>query len=207
MNPGIKAPECQRYHGSPCAQWRLHDDGIQTVHSSGILFDHSQGFTILVCFRSWRILDLSVAMAYAMLTVYGKKNRAISAAAAFLRGFNSVCPLTDAERSHLVLLVVVRLACSATLGAYSHHQNPENEYLLLHAAPAWDTIELIWGTDPVKRAKMTELLDGIFDQACSATVDPDVSVIDCSDLAFPDPSVGDPFSDIRASCKPMKRAS
>jgi hypothetical protein len=171
----------------------------QFIHQEFHSMTH-RASTILVCFRSWRILDLSVAMAYAMLTVYGKKNRAISAAAACLRGFNSVCPLTDAERSHLVLLVVVRLACSATLGAYSHHQNPENEYLLLHAAPAWDTIELIWGTDPAKRAKMTGVLDGVFDLACSATVDPDdVSVIDCSDLAFPDPSVADPFSDVRAS--------
>ena len=30
---------------------------------------------------SWRILDLSIAMAYAMLTVYGKQNRSLAAAA------------------------------------------------------------------------------------------------------------------------------
>ena len=61
---------------------------------------------------SWRILELSIAMAYSMLSVYGKKNRSISAAAAVLRGFNSVNPLSELERRHLILLVSSRLACS-----------------------------------------------------------------------------------------------
>jgi hypothetical protein len=44
-----------------------------------IYFTHSSFFST---HHSWRILDLSVAMAYAMLSVYGKKKRSISAAAA-----------------------------------------------------------------------------------------------------------------------------
>ena len=64
------------------------------------------------CTLSWRILELSIAMAYSMLSVYGKKNRSISAAAAVLRGFNSVNPLSELERRHLILLVSSRLACS-----------------------------------------------------------------------------------------------
>lgn len=138
-----------------------------------------------------------MAMAYAMLSVYGKKKRAISAAAALLRGFNSVCPLTEYERRHLVLLVACRLSCSATLGAYSYQQNPENEYLLLHATPCWDTLDLIWGTDPVRRQEMMESLNCVFDRACSVSIDPNVEVFDCSDLAFPDPCVSDPLSNVR----------
>ena len=148
--------------------------------------------------NSWRVLDLSVAMAYAMLTTYGKNNRAISAAAAFLRGYSSVCDLTDQERKHLVLLIACRLSCSVTLGAYSYQQNPENEYLLLHAKPGWDTLGAMWGNDPVRRKEIKATLDRVFDQACSKDIDNNDQVIDCSDLAFPDPHIPDPFSDIRA---------
>ena len=142
-----------------------------------------------------------MAMAYSMLTVYGKKQRVISAAAAFLRGYNSVVALTKEERQHVVLLIACRLACSATLGAYSYQQTPENEYLLLHAVPAWNTLELLWcGTDDAKRAKVRGAIDRVFDLACSVCVeDENTHVIDCTDLAFPDPSVRDPLQDLRVS--------
>jgi hypothetical protein len=150
--------------------------------------------------NSWRVLDLSVAMAYAMMTVYGKKQRAISAAAAFLRGYNSVVTLTKEERQHLVLLIACRLSCSATLGAYSYQQAPENEYLLMHAVPAWNTLDLIWGgNDEAKRAEVRVAIDRVFDLACAKTGTADGEVIDCSDLAFPDPSVSDPLKDLRVS--------
>ena len=98
---------------------------------------------ILPFLPSWRVLDVSVAMAYGMLSPYGKTNRSISAAAAVLRGFNLEYPLTAVERQHLVLLVQCRLAASVTLGAYSFQQNPTNTYLLLHAEPAWKALEML----------------------------------------------------------------
>jgi hypothetical protein len=142
-------------------------------------------------------------MAYAMLTVYGKRNRMISAAAAFLRGYHSVCPISDIERQHLPLLIACRLSCSVTLGAYSYKQNPGNEYLLLHSVPGWDALNLIWGTDVARRQGMRAVIDSIFEQACAGAPSAaqadnnDKSVIDCSDLAFPDPSVVDPLSSVR----------
>eukprot|EP00957_Ditylum_brightwellii_P105095 8010386-Ditylum_brightwellii.AAC.1 len=84
-------------------------------------------------------------MTYAMLSVYGRANRGLSAAAAMLRGFHSIYPLTSHEQKHLRLLIAARLSCSATLGAYSYHMNPSNKYLLLHAEPAWTALDLIWG--------------------------------------------------------------
>lgn len=159
---------------------------------------------------SWRILDLTVAMAYAMLSVYAKDGRSISAAAAMLRGYNSVCPLTEEERKHLVLLIACRLSCSVTLGAYSYQQNPENEYLLLHALPAWETLDLIWGSDEIRRAEMRTVLDRVFALACAVQVDPNAEVINCSDLAFPDPRIGDPLAEMRVTwmddvTRPTKR--
>lgn len=149
-------------------------------------------------------------MAYAMLSVYAKNGRSISAAAAMLRGYNSVCPLTEVERKHLILLIACRLSCSVTLGAYSYQQNPENEYLLLHAVPAWDTLDLIWGTDEIRRAEMAKVLNRMFDLACAGQVDPEAEVIYCADLSFPDPSVGDPMKEMRVAlmddlARPTKR--
>ena len=150
------------------------------------------------CNDSWTILDLSVAMAYSMLNAYGKYRRSLSAAAAVLRGYHSVKPLSKEERSHLHLLIACRLSCSATLGAYSYAQNPGNEYLLLHATPAWNALELIWGTDLERRDGMRKTIQELFDLACSSCVIDKGGVIDCSDLNFPDPSVTDPFASCRS---------
>jgi hypothetical protein len=152
--------------------------------------------------HSWRVLDVTIAMAYAMLSSYGKRHRSISAAAALLRGYYSVYPLLDIEREHIVLLIVCRLACSVTLGAYSLQQNPENKYLLLHSEPAWKALELLWGYDDCSyRKQMTDTLIGIFHKACFYTTtssnDGTYDEIPCYDLAFPDPDVVDPFANIR----------
>lgn len=145
---------------------------------------------------SWRVLDLSVAMAYAMLSAYGKFNRSISAAAALLRGYNSVYSLHDLERKHLVLLIACRLACSCTLGAYSFQQNPANRYLLLHAEPAWKALELVWSYDTQRRQDMTCAMNRVFDQACLYS-DHRKKVIQCHDLVLPDPSVADLLHSVR----------
>lgn len=149
--------------------------------------------------ESWTILDLSVAMAYSMLNAFGKRKRSLSAAAAVLRGYHSVKPVKATERSYLLLLIACRLSCSATLGAYSYAQNPGNEYLLLHATPAWNALELIWGTEPTRREAIHATINALFDRACNkgennADYSKPGVVIDCSDLDFPDPSVPDPLA-------------
>jgi hypothetical protein len=142
-------------------------------------------------------------MAYALLTTFGKANRSIAAAAAMLRGYNSVYPLLSDELEHLYLLIVCRLACSCTLGAYSMNQNPDNKYLLLHSAPAWNALELLWGYDPNYRNQMSTTIDNVFKQACSV---PNLANnnnpcnddrIYCSDIMFPDPSIVDVMSPLR----------
>ena len=145
-------------------------------------------------------MDVTVAMAYAMLSTYGKTNRAISAAAAVLRGYTTVYPLTPLERKHLVLLIACRLACSVTLGAYSYQQNPENKYLLFHAEPAWKTLEMFWCHDLSRRKSVQKAFARVLNQAClhHGTNKPG-SVIPCSDLVFPDPTVVDLLADVRLS--------
>lgn len=132
-----------------------------------------------------------------MVSSYGKGSRSLSAAASFLRGYNSVKRLTEDEKRFLPLLIACRLSCSATLGAYSYSQNPGNEYLLLHSKPAWETLELIWGTDPKRRSIIHESIYKLFDLACAYPGDGKTGVIECSDLAFPDPSIPDPMAALR----------
>jgi inosine triphosphate pyrophosphatase len=138
-----------------------------------------------------------VAMAYGMITTYGKTNRSISAAAAILRGYNSAYPLTDAEQKHLVLLIACRLACSVTLGAFSLKQNPTNEYLLLHSEPAWKALELVWGNDVIQRTNLTAAINAVFRQACLYT-DSRKKIVACYDLVMPDPTVSDLLFSVRA---------
>ena len=135
---------------------------------------------------SWIVADISIAMAYASLSAYGKTKHSLAAAAAMLRGFNKVCPLTEFEKKHLRLLISCRLACSYTMGYYSYMQNPENEYLLLHSEPASNALELIWGGGCDAAS-----IDRLFDIACCAEAT--ANNPDCSDLAIPDPSVVDLF--------------
>ena len=135
-------------------------------------------------------------MAYAMLSSYGKENRSISAAAAILRGYNAVYPLTETERIHLVLLIACRLSCSVTLGAFSLQQNPSNTYLLLHAEPAWKALEMLWGYDADERKAMTAAVDRVFQQACLYN-DARANIVTCYDLVIPDPSVADLLHSVR----------
>jgi inosine triphosphate pyrophosphatase len=140
-------------------------------------------------------------MAYAMLSSYGKNGRAIGAASAMLRGYNSIYPLQHVERKHLHLLVTCRLACSATLGTFSYQQNPENEYLLLHSEPAWRTLELIWGYDAERRQAIKASIDRMFDVACSKD---DTSDYFCADITLPDPFIVDVMASIRENTDDTK---
>lgn len=186
--PGLSSLSCLVYF--LCGA--VHDEGSSNILSYTCLFSLSS--------ESWRILDLTVAMAYSMISVYGKQNRSISAAAAVLRGYHSVYPLTDSEREHLLLFTSVRLATSVTLGAYSFSQNPGNTYLLLHAEPAWNALELLWGYyDTDERTAMVQAVNKLFDQACSQGDGKADWPLPCGDLTLPDPSIEDLLASVRTA--------
>jgi len=151
--------------------------------------------------KSWRVLDITVAMAYAMLTSYGKQNHSLTAAASFLRGFHSQYPLTPQERKHLRTLMTCRLACSVTLGAYSYQQNPENKYLLLHAEPAWETLEFLTGQE---NKNVLESMDKLFAKACDSAIFDSNGALECSDLIVEDDKINLSKS-ISTSSKKRKR--
>jgi len=139
---------------------------------------------------------VSIAMAYGMMSTYGKQNRSLSAAAGVLRGYNSSYPLSDLEKRHLRLLIACRLSCSITLGAFSFQKNPENTYLLLHSEPAWQCLELIWPYDEDRRKKIGHAMDRLIEQACLHSC-PHAKEIRCYDLVIPDPDIADLLEDVR----------
>ena len=125
-------------------------------------------------------------MAYAMLTTYSKESHSLSAAGLFLRGFAKGYKLNEAELSQLPTLIAARLACSATLGAFSYSQDPGNEYLLLHSEPCWKALEMFWNAD-------RELVSEFFSLAYH-NVDGD----NIDELCVPDPTVADVFKSARS---------
>ena len=72
----------------------------------------------------------------------------VHAACTFYSGYASVRRLLPAEIEVLHTLVACRLAISVTNGAYSIEQDPNNEYLLQHAQPAWDALRTWWVDTP-----------------------------------------------------------
>lgn len=95
--------------------------------------------------NSWLIADVAIAMAYAMLSPFAKKSGdPIGSAALVLRGYSVNRPLPPVETMHLRTMVAARLAASILLGAAARKEDPGNEYLLVHAAPAVNALKLLW---------------------------------------------------------------
>ena len=122
-------------------------------------------------------------MAYAMLSTYGKRGRSLSAAAAILRGFNSVYPLLENEIKYLRLFVAARLSCSLSIGAYSYQHGKR--------------LALIWTGG--KNGHMAKVMDDLFRIACRniGTVGDDPSLLICTDISFPDPNISDIMKEVR----------
>src|SRR5215471_18028424 len=83
------------------------------------------------------VCNLAVALAYVML----HKPDPITAAAQVVASYHETFPLTEAEIEVLYTLAVTRLCCSVCLAAKQTREVPDNEYLNISNAPAWDLLE------------------------------------------------------------------
>jgi 4-aminobutyrate aminotransferase-like enzyme/Ser/Thr protein kinase RdoA (MazF antagonist) len=80
--------------------------------------------------------NLAIAVAYAML---GKQDP-VAAAAQVVRGYRAVRALTEAEVDAIWPLAETRLAMSVCYCAWQRSEAPENEYLSISNAPAWELL-------------------------------------------------------------------
>jgi 4-aminobutyrate aminotransferase-like enzyme/Ser/Thr protein kinase RdoA (MazF antagonist) len=83
------------------------------------------------------VCELAVAAAYAML---GKKDP-LAAAAHVVAGYHEAFPLTEAELDVVFPLACARLCVSVALSAHRRAAEPENGYLTVSEAPAWEALE------------------------------------------------------------------
>lgn len=98
---------------------------------------------------TWTVCELSIALAYIIVTFFTNNSVEtedyiwLERCYKTVQGYLEVFPLNEQETKVVYLFIKVRLATSASIGAYSSRKDPNNEYLLIHSEPAWRAIRAI----------------------------------------------------------------
>jgi 4-aminobutyrate aminotransferase-like enzyme/Ser/Thr protein kinase RdoA (MazF antagonist) len=82
------------------------------------------------------INDLAVTLAYAIMDFPDP----LGAALHVVKGYHSQFPLNEDELEMLYVLVAMRLAISVTKSTINRQKEPDNKYLLISEAPAWELL-------------------------------------------------------------------
>jgi len=82
------------------------------------------------------INDLATTIAYAVMGVPDP----LSAALPLVRGYHNSFPLLAEELEQLFVLVAMKLIISVCKSAINRQKEPDNEYLLVSEAPAWELL-------------------------------------------------------------------
>ena len=91
-----------------------------------------------------RVAEAAVASAYALL---GKADP-LGAVASLLAGYHAVLPLGEDEVDALWPLVLARLGTSVSISARRGAERPDDPYLRVSEAPAWQALERLGGIHP-----------------------------------------------------------
>lgn len=87
--------------------------------------------------RTWTVSEPAIGATYAMLGAQDP----VAAAAAVVAGYHAVHPLKPAEQEVVSALILLRLATSVSLSAHRSRTEPENTYLAVSEAEAWQVLE------------------------------------------------------------------
>jgi 4-aminobutyrate aminotransferase-like enzyme/Ser/Thr protein kinase RdoA (MazF antagonist) len=90
------------------------------------------------------VCEPAIAAAYAMMN----KPDPLAAAAAVVKGYAQIFPLTETELAVLYPLICVRLCISVVNSAYQRSVEPHNEYLTISEQPAWALLEQLADIHP-----------------------------------------------------------
>lgn len=85
------------------------------------------------------IFEIGIAMTYMMMQA-----KSLESGGIFLAGYNSIYPVSSEEKDLLKYCVAARLAQSLVMGAYTHSQDPTNEYVLVTQEDGWKLIQELW---------------------------------------------------------------
>jgi len=105
---------------------------------------------------SWLAVEPAVAAAYAMMA----KDKPLEAASAIIQGYHGFLPLHESEIRTLFSLIGMRLCLSVCICAHQKSIEPDNEYLKISEAPAWNLLEKLFKVSP-------ETADQKFLDACN----------------------------------------
>ena len=94
--------------------------------------------------HSCTINELAITIAYAIL----EKPDPISVAQEITSGYHSVFPISELEIELLFPLICARLATTVSISAYQKILQPDNEYLVISEAPAWQVLSHLRNTPP-----------------------------------------------------------
>ena len=83
------------------------------------------------------INDLAITIAYAVMGFPDP----LSAALPVVEGYHNLFPLMEEELEMLYILVAMRLSISVTKSAINREKEPDNQYLLISEAPAWEVFK------------------------------------------------------------------
>ncbi|KAF0288197.1 Hydroxylysine kinase [Amphibalanus amphitrite] len=93
--------------------------------------------------RSALVFELALVIMYMMVDCPAELPR-LDVGGHALAGYRRHRALTPPELKVLKTCVCARFAQSLVLGAYAHHQNPANEYVLMTATNGWTAFAAIW---------------------------------------------------------------
>jgi len=94
--------------------------------------------------NGWVVTDLAIAIAYAVLD----RHDVMGVCRAITAGYHGVYPLEAAEANALFGLVTMRLALSVANAAEQTAEEPDNDYLRVSEAPAWQALERFAAISP-----------------------------------------------------------
>lgn len=125
----------------PLREGLIHNDGNDwNVLVTGDAFERVRA-TGLIDFgdllRTWSAAGPAIAMAYAML---GKQDP-LAAARAIVAGYHAEHPILEPEANVLWEFARWRLLISVSMSARQRKEAPDNEYLGISEAPAWELLE------------------------------------------------------------------
>ena len=145
--------------------FRLYQHQVQPVWGSlpaQIIYNDANDYNILVAseadtspaavgaidfgdmVRTARVAEIGIAAAYAMLGAPDP----IAVAGAIAAGYDAVNPLGDDELSAIFPLIAARLCVSVVNSALQQRAMPDNSYLTISEAPAWDLLRRLADIHP-----------------------------------------------------------
>lgn len=129
---------------SGCPRQVIHND----ANDYNVLLDESGAVCGLLDFgdmvESWRIVELAVACAYALI---GAKDP-MDAILPLVAAYHAENPLFEAEIEALFPLIKLRYAVSITMAAVQIRANPENAYLLISQEDVWRELQRLNALTP-----------------------------------------------------------